>query len=419
MRIAVADLVFSWPPDGGAAHDLEAVLKRLAQAHEVRLFVPDVRPLPLKDFGLGPVIGRTKFYLRGKVEGALPFPVTRVPLNALSLSSGRVGPAFRKAVEAFKPDRVWVSDGWYLKPDLMQALAGFKPIMRIYAHENLCLKGNGFFYRKGRICELDYLASSAAHARCLACALRFYAGYPSPRWVHEFLAARAFLPSFAERVRKALSIAERVIVYNHWIGGRIRKYARAVDVVPSGVDVSRFDPAPPAQVGPTRLLFSGRLEPRKGIGTLLEALRLLRKERNDFELHLTGDTSRGDDFVKPLGWRPPEEIPALYQSADICLAPSRWPEPHGIVAVEAMAAGRPVVATTVGGLKDVVVDGETGFTVPPGDASALANRIRELLDSRALRLEMGEKGRKRAEEVYDWDKLYRRYYEPLFAEKPS
>jgi glycosyltransferase involved in cell wall biosynthesis len=93
---------------------------------------------------------------------------------------------------------------------------------------------------------------------------------------------------------------------------------------------------------------------------------------------------------------PSPAIAGAWRRCLIGLVPSAWAEPFGLVAVEAMQAGRPVIASAAGGLADIVVDGETGLLTPPGDPAALAAALRRLLADKALREAMGEAGRRRA-----------------------
>jgi glycosyltransferase involved in cell wall biosynthesis len=109
----------------------------------------------------------------------------------------------------------------------------------------------------------------------------------------------------------------------------------------------------------------------------------------------------------------------MYSDADICVVPSTWEEPFGIVAVEAMAAGRPVCAARVGGLQEIVIDGESGFLFNRGDAGDLARRLGALLDDGALRSRMGTVGRARAEIEYDWANIIARHYPNLIEDLAS
>ena len=128
-----------------------------------------------------------------------------------------------------------------------------------------------------------------------------------------------------------------------------------------------------------------------------------------------GTTAPG--FRPPRGKRAPSR--RFTGNADICAVPSVWEEPFGLVAVEAMACERPVCASRVGGLQDIVVDGETGLLVAPGDAEALATALARLLDDAVLRRSMGTAGRRRVEEQYDWPRVIARHYVPLLGELVS
>ncbi|MCD6288467.1 MAG: glycosyltransferase, partial [Candidatus Hydrogenedentes bacterium] len=141
---------------------------------------------------------------------------------------------------------------------------------------------------------------------------------------------------------------------------------------------------------------------------------ILARERHDFEVWITHDDARiNSDSVKAIGWRSHEDLHEVYAKSDICVVPSIWQEPFGMVAPEAMATGRPVVASKVGGLTTSVVDGETGFHVPPADPAALAVKLRVLLDDPSLRARMGRAGRARVEKQFTWDTVAKQYYPPL------
>ncbi|NMH98374.1 glycosyltransferase [Pseudonocardia acidicola] len=196
--------------------------------------------------------------------------------------------------------------------------------------------------------------------------------------------------------------------------------AERAAVVPCGVDLGRFTPrGPRARRGARpRLLSIGRLVERKGVQTVIRALR----EVPDAELIVAGgppgEQAHADpdvarlrtiaqrcgvaDRVRFLGQVPRSEVPALFRSADLVVSVP-WYEPFGIVPVEAMACGTPVVVSAVGGHLDTVVEGETGCFVPARCSDALAARLRELLAAPAARAEMGRAGARRARAGYGWD----------------
>ncbi|MEW2135664.1 glycosyltransferase [Streptomyces sp. NPDC005409] len=196
------------------------------------------------------------------------------------------------------------------------------------------------------------------------------------------------------------------------------------DVVPCGVDAERFQPeGPVAERGSAhrhRLLQLGRLVPRKGAALSVAALAHL----PEAELVIAGGPAPGDldadlevrrlralargagvlDRVRFVGAVPCDGVPALLRSADVVLCPGDY-EPFGIVPLEAMACGRPVVASAVGGQLDTVADRETGRLVPPGDALALAAATAELLADDSVRRAYGAAGRRRVLSRYGWSQV--------------
>jgi phosphatidyl-myo-inositol alpha-mannosyltransferase len=174
-------------------------------------------------------------------------------------------------------------------------------------------------------------------------------------------------------------------------------------VVFNGIEVERVATAPPApKSGPT-VLFVGRHEPRKGLDVLLSALPELPA---DVRLWIAGDGPdtkalqarvTGDPRVEWLGRVTEEEKNARLTAADVFCAPSLRGESFGIVLLEAMAAGAALVASDLPGYANVARAGQDALLVPPGDASALAKAINEVLASPARRAELVANGRERAE----------------------
>ncbi|MDQ3615725.1 MAG: glycosyltransferase [Actinomycetota bacterium] len=188
-------------------------------------------------------------------------------------------------------------------------------------------------------------------------------------------------------------------------------------VIPCGVDTDAFRPTTVPKADHPRLLVIGRIVERKGVGNVIEALAQLpgvelmiaggpAKDLVDTDpeiIRLRGLASRLGvaDRVRFLGSVSRPELPALTCSADVVVAVP-WYEPFGIVPVEAMACGRPVVGSAVGGLLDTVVPSVTGELVPPRRPDLLAPALRELLSDRARREAYGRAGRSRAVSTYQW-----------------
>jgi glycogen(starch) synthase len=167
--------------------------------------------------------------------------------------------------------------------------------------------------------------------------------------------------------------------------------ARDVRVIPGGVDV-------PDETGveddPPFVLYAGRLSREKGILDLVEAA-------DGIPLVIAGDGPLREQVPGALGFVPHEDLVRLYRRAAVVAVPSHR-EGFGVVCAEAMAHGRPVVAGSVGGLLDLVVDGETGIHVPPGDVDALRAALQRLLADAGLRRRLGEAARERARERFSW-----------------
>ena len=152
------------------------------------------------------------------------------------------------------------------------------------------------------------------------------------------------------------------------------------------------------------LLFVGRVLPEKGLDYLLRSLRHV---SGRWRLIVDGDgpalgkaialaqSLRVLDRIELAGWSSRGQLLAFYEAADVVVVPSVWPEPFGLVGIEAMAYGKPVVAFRTGGITDWVAHGETGFLAENGNVSELGQRIEELLADPQLRLRMGRAARDR------------------------
>jgi glycosyltransferase involved in cell wall biosynthesis len=193
--------------------------------------------------------------------------------------------------------------------------------------------------------------------------------------------------------------------------------APSIDVISMGIDTERFhpdnrDPALRERLGISdeMLLFVGRLAEKKGVRYLLEAMPAIRHGHPNVKLVVVGDGPLRQDLealtraqgitpnVTFLGAIPQKELPTYYASADVFVGPSIVAdggdtESFGLVFGEAMSSGCPVVASDVGGIRDVVQSGKCGLLVPPADPRAIAGAVNRLLDNTAMRTRFGTKGR--------------------------
>ena len=207
-------------------------------------------------------------------------------------------------------------------------------------------------------------------------------------------------------------------------------------VIPPGVDTSHFYPIPADEAkcaigvpeDDRMLLFVGRIEPLKGVDTLIRAIAHMRttgitdqyphylsiiggdpdakaREMNTemTRLQLLSHELGLQDLVVFLGKRAQSSLPYYYSAADVLIMPSHY-ELFGMVALEAMACGTPVVASQVGGLAFLIQDGETGFVVPGGDHLALSERLTQLIKEPDLRQRLGEQAAAYAQD-YSWENI--------------
>ncbi len=182
-----------------------------------------------------------------------------------------------------------------------------------------------------------------------------------------------------------------------------------IAVISPGVDLQWWQPCSGgydchSNGKPLRILFVGGDLFRKGGETLVRAFRQLLGGEAELAMvtHSEFQAGEGIHIYQDLQPNSPELL-ALYRSSDVFVLPS-IAEAFGIAAIEASAAGLPVIATQVGGLSDIVVDGETGFLIQPEEDQALADRLRQLIQRPDLRQRMGRAARARAEELFDAQK---------------
>lgn len=229
------------------------------------------------------------------------------------------------------------------------------------------------------------------------------------------LAKMAAVRLMADRIVAVSEAVKRALIAQGANPHRIR-------VIPGGVDLAAYQE--PAPLVPGVLGALGRLQTEKGFDVLLEAMTHLRGEARlilggegllEEELARRASELGLSDAVKLPGFVP--DVAAFMKQIGLFVLSSRS-EGLGLVVVEAMAAGRPVVATRVGGVPEVVVDGETGLLVPPEDPGALVAAIRRLLTDPDLAARMGEAGRRRAEVVFSAERMAEQtvtLYEELLA----
>jgi phosphatidylinositol alpha-mannosyltransferase len=285
----------------------------------------------------------------------------------------------------------------------------------------LSLKRTRRWLRDGRFDVLHIHEPTVPSLSMLAC---FAASGPMVATFHTATARSRALQVFGsvlqpglEKItgRIAVSPAARRVVVEHLGGDAV--------LVPNGVSVRRFSGAHPLPGRPAvpTVTFLGRIdEPRKGLAVLLEALAELVELVPDVRLLVAGPGDADDvreavpaslrSHVELLGLVSDDDKPRVYASGDVYCAPNTHGESFGIVLIEAMATGTPVVASDLEAFRRVLEDGRAGVLVPVGDAAALATALADLLRDPDRRKRLAEAGRD-AVEQYDWSIVTRRVVE--------
>ena len=238
-----------------------------------------------------------------------------------------------------------------------------------------------------------------------------------------------------EALSKAVRIAPNSFWTKDWMQRVLsNKFKDKIRVIPGGIDLSKF----PKQIDTSSIdkkynfkdkkliLFSGKLTKYKGVKYLIQAAKNI-----DGIVGITGDGPERKNLenlvkdlkltnVKFFGYINGYELIHLYYRADVCVVPSVWDEPLGLVVLEAMAANTPVVVTRKGGIPLMVKDRVNGLFVRPRNPKEIAEKVNFLLNNNEMRIKMGNRARKTVEEKFTWERIaekYERMYQE-FKKKP-
>jgi glycogen synthase len=193
-------------------------------------------------------------------------------------------------------------------------------------------------------------------------------------------------------------------------------------LIRSELDMPTLAPSP-LNWQPQSILCFGRLVHEKGFDVALRAFAQVRGHYPDLRLRIAGDGPIRRDLealanslniaqaVDFMGWVEPENIPALINEATLVVMPSRWQEPFGYVALQTAQMARPIVATRVGGIPEIVIDGQTGILVDPESSDQLADALLRLLGNPSLAETIGQAARHRAETCFSFSRVVDQYAE--------
>ena len=307
------------------------------------------------------------------------------------------------ALAAFQADVIYVHK-WEEQESLAAFLDGATPTVRmVHDHDIYCLRS--YRYHPLTRTPCTRAAGLACVVPCLAPLKRQRGGVLPFRWASYFSKQREL--ALSRRF-------DRNIVATEFMKG---------ELLVNGFDAQRIEIIPPVPrpgvvlrsefSERNRVLFAGQIIRGKGVDVLLRALALVREK---FEAVIVGDGHHRvaceklaqklglADRVKFTGFLPQAEVHEFYRDTSVVVVPSVWPEPMGLVGLEAMRAALPVVAFDSGGIGAWLRDGESGFLVPRMDTAQFARRLDELLADKTLARTMGQRGLERVTRDFDFDR---------------
>lgn len=302
-------------------------------------------------------------------------------------------------LRSFAPDVLFIHR-FEMAQQIHQLASDYPTVRMIHDHDLVCIRRHKYFPISTRVCDRPAGIDCYKHL----CFIQRSA--PGSR-----------LPITLRRVKQCRqAIQAHGPVRCFMVGSEWMHRELEINGIPA--DKIEIVPPIPAALGEMRpvvpadsqeILFVGQVIRGKGVDLLLRALQHVSSPwhatvvgtGNHLESCKRLATELGiNEHVHFAGWVPHQELEPLYANAAMMVVPSRWPEPFGMVGIEAMARGRPVVGFAVGGIPDWLEHGKTGFLVAEADTAAMAEAIERILENRDLRSKLGEAAAQRVQQRY-------------------
>jgi glycosyltransferase involved in cell wall biosynthesis len=298
--------------------------------------------------------------------------------------------ALRRLVRQFEPDIVHAHN-WLVYSYLpLKRWAGVPLVLTLHDYSLVCAIKR-LMYKDQQPCN------GPAFSKCLACSREHYGPTGPPTYL-----ANSLMGSIERRlVDHYITVSQATARGNGLLPGSGIQYQVIPNFLPDDFDAQKEDIHSLTQQLPEDgyLLYVGDLSRDKGVHVLLEAYAMLAEAPPLVLIGRKTETTpeRLPENVIVFNSWPHKAVLEAWERCSIAFAPSVWPEPFGIVVIEAMSASRPVIASDIGGLADIVADGETGRLVNPGNAGELCQVIERLLQNPTLQRQLGQAGRQRVE----------------------
>jgi glycosyltransferase involved in cell wall biosynthesis len=324
--------------------------------------------------------------------------------NRFALPDSQSSEATHEALRAFEPDAVYVHKIADLRVIETLVASGVPLVRMVHDHDLYCMRSYKYHYFSRNICTRG--VSPYCVFPCGAFIARSSeSGFPV-KWVSYNAKKREI------RLNQRF---HRLIVNSHYMRAELIRNGFAPDKIELHVPVPRgADSLTRSSFSDRNLIvYAGQIVRGKGVDVLLESLAQVRVP---FECVILGDGNhrnfceelsgrlRLTDRVHFKGYVPPDEVKNYYRECSVVAMSSVWPEPFGMVGIEAMRYALPVVAFDAGGIKEWLIDGYNGFLVPWMDRTQYAARVEELLQNKTLARAMGERGLQLVSDQYDFEK---------------
>lgn len=289
-------------------------------------------------------------------------------------------------LKEFKPDIVHIHNIYYqVSPSILAHLRKYPTVMTIHSYELIC--PNNFMHS---FSEKGYHKTDFENNCCNHSGIEYY------YYKFRFMV-----------YKKLFKNVDTFIPISNFVQNTLNKSCyKTIQVIYGGIKLLEYSRISYRK----NLLYIGRLSKEKGVEYILKAMPLIIKKVPSVHLNIVGDGDEKhkleslskelnlENIVTFIGSVPYKEVGKYYKNANIIIVPSLWLEPFGLIGPEAMSAGRPVIASRVGGIPEWLDDGKTGFLVDPGNSKQISEKAIQLLSDRKLSQQMGKNALKKSEQ---------------------
>jgi glycosyltransferase involved in cell wall biosynthesis len=309
-------------------------------------------------------------------------------------------------LKEFKPDIIHLHNIFYqVSPSVLLAVGNIPTILRLCSYELICPMG-GIIKFDGSRC----ISPGKHDLRCTG-SVKGYLYELIKQFIHKYLLKKISLYLAPSESIKRDFFNQSII-------------SSPIVVIHNGIPLLRYFPI----INYNKLLYVGRLSSEKGVDVLLRAIKIIKKKVSNIKVDIVGDGPDKnalinlcrnldlDENVRFVGKIYNNKIIDYYKKCTLLIIPSIWFEPFGLVGIEAMSVGRPVIASRVGGIPEWLENGKSGFLVNPGNSKQIAEKVIELFSDRKHIEEMSKNAYRNAERfsMKDYVKGIKKIYQKLF-----